>query len=102
MCYYNAEYFSNLMELRFNIEVEEEQVKEESVLLYKEGLDKKLVSNSLLSIAPDMVLLYSCTYDTDEKEWIVCVAFDADTSYPLFLICLKDGKKVYEEDLRID
>lgn len=88
------------MELKFNIEIKEEQVVEESDLLYKEELDKELVSNYLLSIAPDMVLLYSCVYDTEENEWIVCVASDAYTSYPLFLICLKDGIKVYEEILK--
>lgn len=102
MCYYNAEHFSIFMSLQFDIEIEEEQVGEESVLLYKEELDKELISNALLGITPDMVLLHSCVYDTEENEWIVCVASDADTDYPLFLICLKDGKKVYEEDIRID
>lgn len=102
MTYYSSEHFMIFMELKYSIEVKEEQVGEESVLLYKEELDKELISNDLLSITPDMVLLHSCVYDTEENEWIVCVASDADTDYPLFLICLKDGKKVYEEDIRID
>lgn len=100
MCYYNTEHFSIFMDLNFNIEVEEEQVGEESVLLYKEELDKELISDALLGITPDMVLLHSCVYDTKENEWIVCVASDADTNYPLFLICLKDGEKIYEEILK--
>lgn len=102
MCYYSTEHFAIFMSMQFGIDVEEDQVGEESVLLYKEELDKELISNDLLSITPDMVLLHSCVYDTEETEWIVCVASDADTSYPLFLICLKDGEKVYEEDIRID
>lgn len=102
MTYYNNEHFMIFMDLKFDIKVQEEQVEEESVLLYKEELDTELISNALLSITPDMVLLHSCVYDSEESEWIVCVASDADTSYPLFLICLKDGEKVYEEDLRID
>lgn len=36
-------------------------------------------------MAPDLVLLHSCVYNTEEKEWIVCVASYAYTSYSLFL-----------------
>lgn len=102
MCHYSTEDFGFFMWLRYGIEIDEEQIGEESVLLYKEELDKELISDALLSITPEMVLLHSCVYDAEEKEWIVCVASDADTDYPLFLICLKDGKKIYEEDIRID
>lgn len=102
MCYFNSEHFAIFMESENEIEVDEEQVGEESVLLYKEELDKRLVSEELLEVTTEMVLLHTCIYNTIENEWIVCVASDADTNYPLFLICLKDGWKIYEEILKIN
>jgi len=82
------------------IEVDEERVGEESVLLYKEELDRNLVSEALLEVTTELVLLHTCVYDTIENEWMVCVASDADTNYPLFLICLRGGQKIYEEILK--
>ncbi|RFB35822.1 hypothetical protein [Brevibacillus sp. VP] len=99
MCYYNAEHFAIFMSLQFGIDVDEEQVGEESVLLYKEELDENLVSEELLSISPEMVLVHSCVYNKEEHEWLVCVASNADTNQPLFLVCLKNGEKIYEEIL---
>lgn len=99
MCYFNIEHFALFMASEYGIEVDEEQVGEESVLLYKEELDKNLVSEALLEVATELVLLHTCVYDTIENEWMVCVASDADTNYPLFLICLKDGVNVYQEIL---
>jgi len=99
MCYYNAEHFAIFMSLQFGIDVDEEQVGEESVLLYKDELDEKLVTEELLSISPEMVLVHSCVYNNEEHEWLVCVASNADTNQPLFLICLKNGEKIYEEIL---
>ena len=99
MCNYNAEHFAIFMSLQFGIDVDEEQVGEESVLLYKEELDENLISKELLSITPDMVFVHTCVYDNEEDEWLVCVASDADTNQPLFLLCLKNGLKVYEEIL---
>lgn len=102
MCYYNAEHFAIFMSLQFGIDVDEEQVGEESVLLYKEELDENLVSEELLRIVPEMVLVHNCVYDNKEHEWLVCVASDADTNHPLFLICLKNGEKIHEEVLLSD
>lgn len=102
MSYYNAEHFSLFMFLEHGIDVDEEQVGEESVLLYKEELDEDIVSEELLSIISEMVLVHSCVYNTEENEWMVCVASDADTNHPLFLVCLKDGKKIHEELLLRD
>ncbi|MCE4939280.1 hypothetical protein P5667_01205 [Bacillus velezensis] len=102
MCYYNAERFATFMSLQFGIDVDEEQVGEESVLLYKEELDENLVTEELLSISPEMVLVHSCVYNKDEHEWLVCVASNADTNQPLFLICLKNGEKIHEKVLLRD
>lgn len=99
MFYYNAEHFAIFMSLKFGIDVDEEQVGEESVLLYKEELDENLVSEELLSTSPERVLVHSCVYNKEEHEWLVCVASNADTNQPLFLICLKNGEKIYEEVL---
>lgn len=59
MFYYNAEHFVIFMSLQFGIDVDEEQVGKESVLLYKEELDENLVTEELLSISPEMVLVHS-------------------------------------------
>nr|WP_206763826.1 hypothetical protein [Cytobacillus firmus] len=85
--------------MQYGVNVDEEQVGEETILLYKEELDENLVSEELLSIVPEMVMVYSCVYNNEEHEWLVCVASDADTNQPLFLICLKNGEKIYEEVL---
>lgn len=87
MCYYNAEHFAIFMSLQFGIDVDEEQVGEESVLLYKDELDEKLVTGGLLTITPEMVMVHSCVYNNEEHEWLVCVASNADTNQPLFLVC---------------
>ncbi|WP_108671538.1 hypothetical protein [Peribacillus acanthi] len=99
MCYYNAEHFAIFMSLQFGIDVDEEQVGEESVLLYKEELDEKLVTEELLTITPEIVMVHSCVYNNAEHEWLVCVASNADTNQPLYLVCLKNDEKIYEEVL---
>lgn len=99
MCYYNTEHFAIFMAMQYGIEVDEEQVGDESVLLYKEELDENLVSEELLNITPELVIVHSCVYNNEEHEWLVCVASNADTNQPLFLVCLKNGEKIYEEVL---
>ncbi len=99
MCYYNTEHFAIFMAMQYGIEVDEEQVVDESVLLYKEELDENLVSEELLNITSELVMLHSCVYNNEEHEWLVSIASDADTNQPLFLICLKNGEKIYEEVL---
>lgn len=93
MCYYNVEHFSTFMFLEFGIDVDEEQVGEETVLLYKKELDENLVSKESIGISPEIVLVHFCVYNTNEHEWLICVASDVDTNQPLFLVCLKDLEK---------
>lgn len=100
MCYFGKENFSLFLTTKYNIQVFENQIKEKSQLLYKDEIDKKTISNNLMEVATDLVLFETCTCIINKIEWIVCVASDADTNYPLFLICLKDGIKVYEEILK--
>lgn len=100
MLYFGNENFEILLFQKYDIQVNEEQIKEEAQLLYKNELDENIVTNKLRSVATDLVLFETCTCIINKIEWIVCVASDADTNYPLFLICLKDGIKVYEEILK--
>lgn len=102
MCHYSAENFAIFMSLQYSVDVDEEQVAVESVLLYKEELDENLVSEELLRIVPEMVMVHSCVYNNEEHEWLVCVASNADTNQPLFLVCLNNGKKIHEEVLLRD
>ncbi|RPK03256.1 hypothetical protein BSBH6_02730 [Bacillus subtilis] len=53
-------------------------------------------------MAPEKVLVYSYVFDNEGIEWLVCVASNADTNQPLFLICLKNGEKTHEEVLLLD
>ncbi|MCM2676415.1 hypothetical protein [Alkalicoccobacillus plakortidis] len=62
MYYYNVEHFAILMALQFNIFIDEEQVEEEKMILYKEELDDEFVSNKLLDTTPKKALMHSCNY----------------------------------------
>ncbi|EAA0223597.1 hypothetical protein B1O58_07745 [Listeria monocytogenes] len=99
MCYFGKENFSLFLFTRYNLEVSEKQITEESQLFYKDELDQETISNELMKVATELVLFETCVCVINEIEWMVCVASDADTSYPLFLYCLKDGVKIYEEAL---
>ncbi|WP_259416604.1 hypothetical protein [Bacillus toyonensis] len=92
--------FCSFMKYKFSVEIDEEQVGEETILLYKEDLDKNLVSEILLAVTSDLVLVHTYVYDTEENEWMICVVSDANANYPLFLICLKNGEKIYEKLLK--
>ncbi|HDX9639388.1 TPA: hypothetical protein ROY14_001447 [Bacillus mobilis] len=92
--------FCSFMKYKFSIDIDEEQVGEETMLLYKEDLDENLVSEILLAVTPDLVLVHTYVYNTEENEWMICMVSDANANYPLFLICLKDGEKIYEKLLK--
>lgn len=99
MCYFGKENFSLFLFTKYNINVCENQIKEESQLFYKDELNKETIPVDLMKVATELVLFETYTCLINEIEWMVCVASDADTSYPLFLYCLKDGVKIYEEVL---
>ncbi|MGX9806123.1 hypothetical protein ACV3PA_02690 [Exiguobacterium acetylicum] len=96
---YSDKYFIKSLFLKFGIDIGNENVGEESILLDKEEIDEFLVSEELLIITPKVVMIHSYIYNNEEHEWLVCVASDANTNQPLFLLCLKNGLKVYEEIL---
>ena len=96
---YDIKKISEFLLSKFDIDIDEKKVGEESFLMYKDEIDKALVSKALLGISPNSLYVYTCVYDNREDEWLVCVASDANTNQPLFLLCLKNGLKVYEEIL---
>ncbi|WP_029277831.1 hypothetical protein [Carnobacterium jeotgali] len=100
MCYFGKENFNIFLFHQYSVKVDEEQVKEEAELLYKKEVNKNVISKKLLAVATELIFFETYTCVINKNEWIVCVASDADTSYPLFLYCLKDGIKVYEEILK--
>ena len=86
----------DFMEEKYGVVVELNAVGEETVLLYHEELDEKLVSEDVLRILPNPVSFHTYIYD-EESEWIIGIALEAETNNPLFLVCLKDGVRVYEK-----
>ena len=95
---FSMEQLKILMEEKFDIAVESDEVGEESVLLYHEELDEDLISIDVKQNLPNPVSFQTYIYN-EESEWIVGVATEAETNSPLFLGCLKDGERIYEEVL---
>lgn len=95
---FGIEQLKDFMEEKFGVAVESNAVGEETVLLYHEELDEKLISEDVLQILPNPVLFHTFIYE-EESEWIIGIALEAKTNNPLFLVCLKDEEKVYENVL---
>ncbi|MBP1932294.1 hypothetical protein J2Z37_002295 [Ammoniphilus resinae] len=87
--------FIDFMKGKFDVAVEINAVGEEAVLLYHEEVDENLIPQEILTYLPNPIQfnIYSIN---DEYEWIVGVALAADTYDPLYLVCLKDGERVYQ------
>lgn len=93
---FGIEQLIDFMEKKFGVVVESTALGEETVILYHEELDEELISEDVLQILPNPVLFHTYIYN-NESEWIIGVALEADTNNPLFLVCLKDGVRVYEK-----
>ncbi|MEF7663798.1 hypothetical protein V4V24_18420 [Bacillus thuringiensis] len=93
---FGFEQLIDFMEEKFGIIVELNEVGEETVLLYHEELDEKLISEDVLEILPNPVSFQTYIYN-DESEWIIGVALGAESNNLLFLFCLQDGVRVYQE-----
>ncbi|MEG8979321.1 hypothetical protein U8Y98_21695 [Priestia megaterium] len=101
-CYYHVEYFLEFMSSKFQIDINEKQVAQESILLYKEELEEGIISERLLDIIPEVVLVHTCIYNTLKNEWMFFVVSDYDKKNSFFLVCMKDGETLYEEILKLD
>ncbi|MDR4316644.1 Uncharacterised protein [Niallia circulans] len=95
---FGIEQLINFMEEKFDVAVELNEIGEETVLLYHEELDEELISEDVLQILPNPVSFHTYLYN-GESEWIIGIALEAKTNNPLFLVCLKDEEKVYENVL---
>lgn len=96
---FSIEQLKVFMGEKFGVAVESDAVGEEVVLLYHEELDEELISNDVKRILPNPVSFQTYIYNEEELEWIIGVAIEAGTNSPLFLVCLKDGERIYEEIL---
>ncbi|WP_242310697.1 hypothetical protein [Bacillus cereus group sp. BfR-BA-01331] len=95
---FNFEQLIDFMEEKFGVAVTLNAVGKETVLLYHEELDEELISEDVLEILPNPVLFHTCIYN-EKSEWIIGIALEAETNNPLFLVCLKDGVRVYKKYL---
>ncbi|MEI2368898.1 hypothetical protein [Niallia circulans] len=86
----------DFLEEKFGVGIEINAVGEETVLLYHEELDGNLISKDVLQKLPNPVLFHTFIYE-EESEWIIGIALEAETNNPLFLVCLKNGVRVYEK-----
>jgi hypothetical protein len=93
---FGIEQLIDFMEEKFGVAVELNAVGEETVLLYHEELDEKIIPEHVLQILPNPVSFQTYIYN-EESEWIIGIALEAKTNNPLFLVCLKDGARVYEK-----
>ncbi|MGP4107933.1 DUF960 family protein [Virgibacillus sp. L01] len=85
-----------LLKEKFEVTVDGEKLGEEALLLYLDEIDKDIVSTEVNKLLPNPVVFQTYVYK-EESEWIIGIAFKEGTDYPLYLVCLKDGKKVYEK-----
>jgi len=83
---------------KFGVAVELNAIGEETVLLYHEELDENIISKDMLQILPNPVSFHTFIYNA-ESEWVIGIALEAKANNPLFLVCLKDGEKVYQQKL---
>ncbi|MED3602903.1 hypothetical protein P4472_13580 [Bacillus subtilis] len=92
---FGIEQLKDFMEKKLGVKVELNAIGEETVLLYHEELDEQIIPEVVIKKLPNPVLFQTYIYNK-ESEWIIGVALEAETNNPLFLFCLKDGVKVYE------
>lgn len=92
----DIKYLKDFMKKKFDLSIEADLIGEETILLYHEELDKSIFSDGVLNKLPNPVLFQTYIYE-ERSEWIISVAYKKATDNPLFLVCLKDGDKVYEE-----
>lgn len=93
---YSKEEVKMFIQAQFGLVINMDRLAEEAVQLYLDELDYELVSPEFVENLPDPVIFQTYSY-TDEAEWIIGIALEAETNNPLFLVCLKDGVRVYEK-----
>ena len=93
---FDTEQLIDFMEEKFGVRIDKERLVEEAIQLYLTELDEEIIPPSIHNYLPDPVTVQTYSY-IDESEWIIGIALEAETNNPLFLVCLKDGEKVFQE-----
>lgn len=93
---YSKDALIALMKKEFGIFIDPSTIGEETVTLYKEELDAELIPDKYLGILPDPVTIQTYVYN-EQSEWIIGIALEEQTNNPLFLVCLKNGQRVYQK-----
>lgn len=86
----------DFMKEQFGVTIDTAWLAEESVQLYLEELDEEIVPPTVHDYLPNPVVFQTYSY-FDESEWIIGIALEAGTNNPLFLVCLKDGRRIYQQ-----
>ncbi|MEI2446058.1 hypothetical protein [Priestia megaterium] len=95
---FGMEQLMEFMKEEFGLVLKRNEVGEETLILYHEEIEKELISEELLKIVPNPVSFHTYIYN-EKSEWIIGIALEAASNNSLFLVCLKDGEKIYEEVL---
>lgn len=93
---FDIEKFKSFMRDKLDVAVELDEIGQEAVLLDHDELDESLILETELKLLPNPVLFQLYSYQA-KHEWIVGVAMEEATYNPLFLVCLKDGERVYNQ-----
>jgi hypothetical protein len=86
----------DFMKEQFGITIDTARLAEESIQFYLKELDDEIVPPTVHDYLPDPVVFQTYSY-FDESEWIIGIALEAETNIPLFLVCLKDGRSIYQQ-----
>ncbi|WP_226668703.1 hypothetical protein [Metabacillus litoralis] len=95
---FNIEELKDFMEEKYGVAVKSDAVGEETVLLYHDEMDEEFISIDIKRILPNPVLFQTYIYNED-SEWIIGIALEVSSNSPLFLVCIKDSEKIFEEVL---
>lgn len=98
MCNFNEDDFVQFMQRWFGIIIDRSLVGEESIILYKDELDDKLISKQQKGKLPDRIIVHIFSYN-EKSEWLAGVLCDENTNVPLVLICIKDGNQIVEKPI---
>jgi hypothetical protein len=93
---FSTQQLIDFMKEQFVITIDTARLAEESILFYLKELDEEIVPPTVHDYLPDPVVFQTYSY-FDESEWIIGIALEAETNNPLFLVCLKDGRSIYQQ-----
>lgn len=78
--YFNSEQVVIYMNVEFNLNLNEEEIAEESVYLTKEEVDVDIIGVDLLELLEKEICLDMCSFNLGKDEWLLAVAHDVTYS----------------------